>query len=143
MSTEAPRRTLTAVGRPEPLFRKVDSLQLPVPDLEAALAFYRDQLGHRVIWRSETAVGLRLPDTDAEIVIQTERPEIETDLLVDSADRAAERFQQAGGKLLVGPFDIQIGRCVVVEDPFGNRLVMLDISQGLLPSMEEDGQQAE
>jgi catechol 2,3-dioxygenase-like lactoylglutathione lyase family enzyme len=33
----------------EPLFRKVDCLQIPVPDLEAGLAFYRDRLGHPLI----------------------------------------------------------------------------------------------
>ena len=32
------------------------------------------------MWRTERAVGLRLPDTDAEIVLQIERPGIETDL---------------------------------------------------------------
>ncbi|MPZ15199.1 MAG: hypothetical protein GEU73_12375 [Chloroflexi bacterium] len=30
----------------EPLFRKVDAIQIPVPDLDAGLAFYRDR--HRV-----------------------------------------------------------------------------------------------
>ena len=33
-----------------PLFRKVDCVRIPVPDLEAGLAFYRDQLGHALIW---------------------------------------------------------------------------------------------
>jgi len=59
-----------------PLFRKIDSLQIPVPDLEAGLAFYRDQFGHALIWRTNTAAGLRLPESDTEIVIQTERPEL-------------------------------------------------------------------
>jgi predicted enzyme related to lactoylglutathione lyase len=116
----------------EALVRKVDCVQLPVTDLEAGLAFYRDQLGHEVIWRTETAVGLRLPETDAEIVIQTERPEMETDLVVVSADDAAARIVRAGGSVVVAPFDIAIGRCAVVKDPWGNRLVLLDQSKGLL-----------
>ena len=33
----------------EPLFQKVDCLQIPVPELEAGLAFYRDQLGHDLL----------------------------------------------------------------------------------------------
>jgi len=45
-----------------PLLRKVDCLQIPVPDLEEGLAFYRDRLGHDLIWRTETAAGLRMPD---------------------------------------------------------------------------------
>ena len=72
----------------EPLFRKIDCLQLPVPDIEAGLAFYRDRLGHELVWRTPTAAGLRMPETDAEILIQTERPQLEANLLVSSADEA-------------------------------------------------------
>ena len=114
------------------LFRKVDALQLPVPSLEEGLAFYRDRLRHEVIWRTDTAVGLRLPESDAEIVLQTEREGSEVDLLVESADAAADAVEGAGGQVVVPAFDIPIGRCVVVEDPWGNRLVLLDMSKGPL-----------
>ncbi len=33
---------------------------------------------------------------------------------------------------MVPPFDIQSGRRTVVEDPWGNRLVLLDMSKGSL-----------
>src|SRR5688500_11306023 len=107
----------------KPLIRKLDCLRLYVTDLEAGLAFYRDRLGHELIWRSATAAGLRMPDTDAE--------------LVNSADEAAKFIQHAGGKVIVLPFDIQVGRCAVVEDPWGNPLVLLDISKGLLATNSE------
>src|SRR5688500_11803705 len=42
----------------EPLIRKVDCVQIQVPNLDAGLAFYRDQLGHQLVWRTESAVGL-------------------------------------------------------------------------------------
>ena len=121
----------------KPLIRKVDCLRLYVPDLETGLAFYRDRLGHELIWRSATAAGLRMPDTDAELVIQTEEQRQEIDLLVDSADKATAFFEQAGGKVIVTPFDIQVGRCAVVEDPWGNPLVLLDISKGPLSTDSE------
>ena len=121
----------------KPLIRKLDCLRLYVTDLEAGLAFYRDRLGHELIWRSATAAGLRMPDTDAELVIQTEEPRQEIALLVNSADEAAEFIQHAGGKVIVLPFDIQVGRCAVVEDPWGNLLVLLDISKGLLATNSE------
>ena len=114
------------------LLRKVDCIRLYVPDLEAGLAFYRDRLGHELIWRTETAAGLRLPESDAELVLQTEDQHQEVDLLVDSAGEAAKLVEQAGGKVIVPPFEIQIGRCVVLEDPWGNPLVLLDTSKGLL-----------
>ena len=102
-------------------------------DLAAAIAFY-ERLGHEVIWRRQAAAGLRLPDTDAELVLQTERPEAEVDLLVEDADKAVDRFVGAGGRLIQPPFDIEMGRCTVVEDPWGNRLVLLDMSRGPVAS---------
>ena len=120
------------------LLRKVDCIRLYVPDLEAGLAFYRDRLGHELIWRSKTAAGLRLPESDAELVLQTEEQRQEVDLLVDSADEAAKWVEQAGGKVIVPPFDIQIGRCVVLEDPWGNPLVLLDMTKGPLKT-DADG----
>ena len=55
-----------------------------------------------------------------------------TDLLVESVPDAIERFVAAGGTLLVGPFDIRIGLCAVLWDPWQNPLVILDQSKGLL-----------
>jgi len=123
---------------PEPLIRKVDCVQIQVPNLDSGLAFYRDQLGHQLVWRTERAVGLRLPDTDAEIVLQIERPGIEINLLVDSVDAAVARIVAAGGTVVVPPFEIQIGRCVVVCDPWGTQLILLDTSKGLLAT-DADG----
>jgi predicted enzyme related to lactoylglutathione lyase len=123
---------LSQRSSPGPLFQKIDCLQIPVPDLDAGLAFYRDKLGHELIWRTETAAGLRMPETDAEIVIQTERPPMEANIQVASTDSAVTRMVEAGGKVVAGPFDIQIGRCAVVLDPFGNPLVLLDASKGRL-----------
>ncbi len=116
----------------KPLFKKVDCVRLYVPDLDSGLAFYRDQLGHILKWRTEHAVGLQMPETDTEIVLQNERKGQEIDLLVDSADAAANRILESGGKVIVPPFDIRIGRCTVVQDLWGNELVLLDLSKGLL-----------
>ena len=119
-----------------PLFQKIDCIRLPVSNLDEALAFYRDRLGHELVWRSDRSAGLRMPDTAAEIVLHIEEHEQEIDLKVASADAAAGRFVEAGGMILVPPFDIQIGRCVVVADPWGNSLVLLDTSKGLLVTDE-------
>ena len=123
---------------PGPLARKLDCIQVPVPTLAEGLSFYSDRLGHTLIWRTETTAGLRLPVTDAELVLQTERPELEVDLLVGSADAAAERFVAAGGSLVMPVFDIPIGRCAVVRDPWGTVLVLLDMSKGPLVT-DRDG----
>lgn len=115
----------------EPLFRTVDCHSLPVADLDAAIAFY-GALGHEVIWRDASAAGLRLPDSDAELVLHTDNRPIETDLKVKSVPETIERFTRAGGTLVAGPFEIRIGQCAVLRDPWNNPLVVLDASKGLL-----------
>ena len=120
------------------LLKKVDCIRLSVPDLDAGLAFYRDRLGHELVWRTEKAAGLCLPGSEAELVLQSEDPGLEIDFLVDSADDAADRFAAAGGTVVVAPFEIQIGRAAVVADPWGNQYVLLDMSKGALLT-DEDG----
>jgi lactoylglutathione lyase len=124
-------------SRVKPLFEKVDCLSIPVPDLDAALAFYSNDLGHELIWRSETAVGLRLGLSNAELVLHTDDRPMETDLAVESVPAAIERFTAAGGKVFEGPFDIPIGQCAVVGDPWDNVLVILDASKGVFEVDEE------
>jgi predicted enzyme related to lactoylglutathione lyase len=116
----------------EPLFRKVDCVRVGVADLDAGLRFYRDALGHELVWRTETAAGLRTRDGDSEIVVHAEGRGTETDLAVDSVRDAVAAIVAAGGSVLRGPFEIQIGLCAVVRDPWGNELVILDTSKGLL-----------
>jgi catechol 2,3-dioxygenase-like lactoylglutathione lyase family enzyme len=115
-----------------PLFRKIDCVCLPVPDLDTGLTFYRDRLGHELIWRTPTQLGLRMPDTGAEIVLQIERPSPEVDLLVTSVEEAVGRIVAAGGQIVTPPFEIQIGKAAVVQDPWGNLLTILDASKGSL-----------
>jgi predicted enzyme related to lactoylglutathione lyase len=119
------------------LFRNVDCLRIPVPDLDRGLAFYRDRLGHELIWRTATAAGLRLPGGETELVLQTDLPEPAVDLLVESADRAVAEVLRSGGTVLVEPFDIPVGRVAVVADPFGNRLSILDLSKGRYETGED------
>ena len=88
------------------------------------------------MWRTQYAIGLRMPDDATEIVLHSEAKPPEIDLKVSSADDAARQFEEAGGKVVVPPFDIQIGRCVVVRDPWGNELILLDSSKGLLVTNE-------
>lgn len=45
---------------------------------------------------------------------------------------AVDRFVEAGGQLVRRPFDIQIGKYAVVADPFGNVIVLLDMTKGQL-----------
>lgn len=135
-----PHRTATRLieaniseARSEPLLQKVDSIQVFAPDLEAGVAFY-ERLGHSVVWKRPAAVGLRLPGTDAEVVVQTQRAGVEVDFLVGDADRASALIGDNGGLVIVPPFDIEIGRCAVVADPWENQFAVLDMRYGPLTS---------
>ena len=83
----------------EPLFLKIDCHSLPVPDLEAGILFYTS-LGHELICRDSIAAGLRLPDSNAELVLHTDERPIETDFSVESVPDAVEQFVKAGGNLV-------------------------------------------
>ena len=104
---------------------------LRVADLDAAISFYGGKLGHRLLRRSHEAAGFALPETDAELVVHLHLGP-ETDILVDDVDEAFASFLSAGGEALQPPFDIAIGRCARIRDPFGNELVILDQSKGRL-----------
>ena len=122
---------------PDPLFRKLDCYSLPVENLDSAVAFY-GALGHQLIWREGTyAAGLRLPDSNAEIVLHTDNRPIETYFLVESVPKAIERIKNAGGKLVTGPFEIQVGLYAMLRDPWNNPLVILDFSKGILETDSE------
>jgi predicted enzyme related to lactoylglutathione lyase len=117
--------------RASPLFQTVDAVTVPVPSLDEGLRFYRDGLGHDVLWRNDAAgqAGIRLPASDTELVLTTER-RYEPDWLVESVDEAVEAVLAAGGRVIAEPADIPVGRAAVVADPFGNTLVLLDLSKG-------------
>jgi lactoylglutathione lyase len=111
------------------VFLGVDAVVVRVPSLDAGLKFYRDALGHPVIWRRPDAVGLRMGEGPTELVLMTSI-DAETDLLVTNVDEEVETITGAGGTIVSGPFDIDVGRAAVIRDPFGNLLTVVDLSKG-------------
>jgi predicted enzyme related to lactoylglutathione lyase len=113
------------------LLQKVDAVTIPVPDLDSGLWFYRDCLGQELLWRHDEigAAGLGLPGGETEIVLTT-RTGYAPNWLVGSADDAIGEIVAAGGEVIAAPSDIPVGRVAVAADPFGNALVVLDLSRG-------------
>ena len=110
--------------------RKIDCVMVRVPDLAAAAEFYTGELGLRRLWADETSIGLGLTETDAEIVLHTMDLPADENVyyLVDDVDAAATQY---AGMMRKPPFDIAVGRCAILEDPFGNAIGILDLSKGL------------
>lgn len=111
------------------MFQDVDCIHLCVANLEDGLDFYKAKLGLQLLWKTSVACGLGTENGSTEVVLSTEDL-ITVDLRVDDVEDALGRFIEAGGKLIDGPFDIDIGKCAVVADPWGNRYCILDAVKG-------------
>jgi predicted enzyme related to lactoylglutathione lyase len=109
----------------------IDAVTMPVPDLDQGLEFYRDRLGHELLWRNDELgqAGLRLPESKTELVLSTSL-EYAPNWLVTSVEHAVQSIVMAGGAVLAEPTQIPVGRLAVVTDPFGNTLILLDLSSG-------------
>lgn len=114
----------------KPLFKNVDCLRVYIPDLNEGLKFYCEKLGLNVIWKTGTAIGLGMADNKTEVVIQNEDDWQEVDIKVESVIESVEQIKNAGGEIVHGPFDIKIGKCAVIKDPWENQYVILDDSKG-------------
>src|SRR5262245_12844391 len=103
-----------------------------VPDLASAAEFYVRVFGLRRLWQDERSVGLGMAETDAEVVLHT--MDLPSDrsvhYLVDDVHEAVAIGQRAGCAVREPPFDITVGMCAILEDPFGNAVCLLDMSKG-------------
>jgi catechol 2,3-dioxygenase-like lactoylglutathione lyase family enzyme len=112
------------------VFTNVDCIELYVSDLDDGIRYYRDSLGLKLLWRTETSVGLGMENDIAEVVLQTERPYVMVDFKVESVIESIPQIIEAGGRVLEGPFDIPIDKCAVVTDKWENKYVILDMTKG-------------
>ena len=118
------------------MLRKIDCIMIRVEDVEAAAAYYARVFGLRPRWSGDGAVGLGFPETDAEVVLHKDQvipSSVEVHYLVDDVVAAVAHVAAQGGQVLVPPFDITIGKCAVIRDPFGTRLCILDMTKGPRP----------
>ena len=106
-----------------------------VDDLQAGVDFYARAFGFRLSWRDDVSAGMAMPETDAEVVLYTiDLPAgVSVHYLVDDVPDAVADYVRSGGIVRVAPFDIRIGKCAVLEDPFGNAVCVLDASTGPRP----------
>ncbi|WP_166354937.1 VOC family protein [Phytoactinopolyspora limicola] len=104
----------------------------PVPDLKAALAFYRDELGLNEAWREgDTTVAFELPGTPIQLMI---------DVAPDSGQQwkpgpffevdDVEQFaKERSGVTWAGPvIDVPGGKTAAFTDPGGNTIHVFDQS---------------
>lgn len=111
------------------IFQNVDCVSFYVDDLDSGISFYSNSLGLKLLWKAAYSCGLGMSDDITEVVLVNEHnPQV--NFKVDSVENALKDFMDAGGTLEYGPFDIDIGKCAVVVDRWGNRFCILDMSKG-------------
>ena len=113
------------------ILRKIDCVMIKVDDLEGATKFYEGILGLATRWSTTHSVALGMPESEAEIVLHDD-PEIPRECgvhyLVDNVKEAVAKLSVLGCEIVVPPFEVRIGMCAVVRDPFGNLLNLIDMS---------------
>jgi predicted enzyme related to lactoylglutathione lyase len=118
------------------MFKKIDCVMIRVDNVAAGEKFYAEVFGLKPLWREAGSVGMRLPETDAEIVLHdnSEIPHrVEVHYLVDDVAAAVTGYAEKGCRILVAPFDVLIGKCAVIQDPFGTTICLLDQTSGRRP----------
>ena len=111
------------------ILRKIDCVLVRVDDLDHGIEFYQSAFGLKPLWRDDGSAGLGMPDTDAEVVLHTGDIPVDraVNYLVDDVAEAVESASAAGCLVLVEPFDLAVGRCAVLQDPFGNAVCLLEL----------------
>jgi lactoylglutathione lyase len=113
--------------------KKIDCVMVRVDDRERAGEFYRRVFGLIPTWADAQSTGLRFPESDAEIVLHTiaEIPaRVDVTYLVDDVVAAVPELEKAGCTVVERPFDVAIGKCAVIRDPFGIALSLIDMTKG-------------
>ena len=112
--------------------RKIDCVMVRADDPERAARFWAEVFGLEPSWSYDGSFGLRFSESDAEVVLHSDAriPPNDPSYLVDDVERAIEEFTAAGCEVLAPVFDIRIGRCAVIRDPFGATLSILDMTRG-------------
>jgi predicted enzyme related to lactoylglutathione lyase len=111
------------------MLREIDCVMVPVPDLEAGVDLYQRAFGLTVHWRDDVSVGMGLQNSKTEVVLNVDGI-AGVHYLVDDVPAAVERALAEGCALTVAPFEIVIGWCAVLSDPFGNPVYLLDMTKG-------------
>ncbi len=108
---------------------RLEMIYLPVPDLDPALALYRDTLGLDEAWREgDSTVGLKLPGSEVVLMIDRDAegqpgPMFVTDRVSDFVERHGDAID-----IVVEPMEIPGGFMMGFRDPGGNVVYVLDQS---------------
>jgi catechol 2,3-dioxygenase-like lactoylglutathione lyase family enzyme len=106
-------------------------IYLPTPDLDGALALYRDGLGFDEVWREgELTVGLAIPGSETAIMVDAAPAPGSGPGPVFGVDRLDEWLagREDALDVIMPPSDIPGGRIMAFRDGGGNHVYVMDQS---------------
>lgn len=106
---------------------KLAYLYQPVTDLDAAVAFYRDQFGLEETWREgDEAVGIQLPGGQTQIMVATDGLPPGPMYEVDDVDAWAARHPAL--EATIARFEIPGGAVIGFIGPGGHTFYVFDMA---------------
>src|SRR3954465_15311978 len=110
------------------MLRKIDRILLRVPSLPAAVRYYTDVLGLKLIKQDARLANLRFAGDDSELVLHNDPdlPAEATYYLVDDVRDLYRRREALKLKFTSPPSPVSRGYKAAVRDPFGTVLLLLD-----------------
>jgi catechol 2,3-dioxygenase-like lactoylglutathione lyase family enzyme len=127
------------------MLRKIDRILVRVPNLEAAVRYYRDVLKMKVSRQDARVASLRMAESDAEVVLHAD-PDLPDQAVYYLVDDVREMYRNRGELRLTfaaPPAQVSKGYSATAKDPFGNVLLLLDRSAGEgAAAVVEDGKAA-
>lgn len=113
------------------MLRKIDRIILRVPGLAAAVNYYRDVLGLKLVRQDPILASFRLSSDDAtELVLHTD-PDLPAEAVYFLVDDVRDLYKRRAALKLnfTGPpTQVSRGYRATVKDPFGTVLLLLDRS---------------
>lgn len=108
---------------------RLEFVYLPVPDLQPALALYRDGLGFDELWREgELTVGLAIPGTETAVMVDAAAEPGAAPGPIFGVDRVDAWLAGRDLDVFMPPMDIPGGRMMGFRDPGGNHVYVMDQS---------------
>jgi catechol 2,3-dioxygenase-like lactoylglutathione lyase family enzyme len=112
------------------MLRKIDRVMFRVPSLPAAIAYYRDVLGMKLVRQDGRVANFKLSEDSGELVLHND-PDLPAEAvyyLVDDVRDLYKRREQLKLTFTAAPAAVSRGYRAAVRDPFGTVLLLLDRS---------------
>ena len=110
------------------MLQRIDRILLRVGHVGAAVSFYRDVMGLKLIKEDRRLAQLQFPDGKAELILHNDEalPSEATYYLVDDVRRIFERRDELRVQFAQAPSPGALGWRAAIKDPFGNTLLIVD-----------------